>query len=216
MHFSRSLLLFLLLSCLLPAVQAADDAVTPGLYTDADPSAVAWQPAPGGRGRYRELLNAELQRHPRNVVARVHRAYLLDRAGDHERARRDYDAALAAAAPNGPQHRHVLWSRGWSRYAMGDVTGALEDWHESVRQHGGRPFWAAYTFALAYWTQNDVAKALAWYDAAVDSNAEWGTKAGMDDGISHWQPEQRERMRALFEAWAETGGRVQTDPGLPG
>ena len=214
--WSRSLLLVLMLSCLLPAAQAADDAVTPGLYTDADPAAVAWPPAPGGRGRYRELLNVELQRHPRNVVARVHRAYLLDRAGDHERARRDYDAALAAAAPNGPQHRHVLWSRGWSRYDMGDVAGALVDLRESVRQHGGRPFWAAYTFALAYWTQNDVAKALAWYDAAVDSNAEWGTKAGMEDGISHWQPEQRERMRALFEAWAGTGGRVQTDPGLPG
>jgi len=197
----RSLLLFLMLSCLLPTAQAADDQLPQGPYTDADPAAIAWHPGPGNRGKYRERLNREIQKHPRNVVARVQRAYLLDRAGDHARAQRDYDAALEVAAPGGPQHRHILWSRGWSRYDMGDIAGALGDWRESARYHGGRPGWVAYSFALAYWTQGDKPQALAWYDAAVASHAEWGTEAGMTGRTRHWRPEQRERIRALFDAW---------------
>lgn len=216
MRSSRSLHLLLLLLCLVPAVLAADHDVISGPYTDADPAAVAWRPAPGNRGRYRQLLDTELQRHPRNVAARVHRAYLLDRAGDHERARRDYAAALDAAVPNGLEHRHILWSRGWSRYDMGDVAGALDDWRESVRLHGGRPFWAPYTLALAYWTLDDRAQALAWYAAAVDSNAQWGAEAGMEDRTRQWRPEQRERMRALFEAWAGTGDDARSEPAVPG
>ncbi|MFP7721767.1 hypothetical protein [Lysobacter sp. A3-1-A15] len=58
---------------------------------------------------------------------------------------------------------------------MGDVAGALDDSRESVRQHGGRPSRAAYTFALTYWTQDDRPQPLAWYEAAVESNAQWGT-----------------------------------------
>lgn len=203
----RSLLLSLLLSCLLPTAWAGDEAATPGIHADEDPAAVAWHPPPGQQGRYRGLLNTELQRHPRNVVARVHRAYLLDRAGDHERAQRDYDAALEAATPQGTEHRHILWSRGWSRYDMGDVAGALQDWRECMRLHGGRPHWVPYTFALAYWTQGDSAQALAWYAAAVASNNKWGTEAGMTDRTRHWRPEQRERMQALFKAWNAAAAR---------
>ena len=199
--------LALLLSCLLPTAWAGDDAVMPGPHAEDDPAAVAWHPPPGGKARFRELLNSELQLRPRNVVARVHRAYLRDRAGDHEGAQRDYDAALEAATPQGLEHRHILWSRGWSRYDKGDVTGALEDWRESMRLHGGRPYWVPYTFALAYWTQGDSAQALAWYAAAVASNKAWGTEAGMTGKTSHWRPGQRERMRALFELW--NAGQLQ-------
>ena len=210
---SRPLLLFLVLSCLLPTAWAGDDAPQPGVYADRDPAAIMWRQAPGNQGKYRGLLNKVLQRHPRNVVARVERAYLLDRAGDHERARRDYDAALEAASPGGLEHRHILWSRGWSRYDMGDIGGALEDWRECVRLHGGRPSWVAYTFALAYWTAGDREQALAWYEAAVASNKDWETEAGMKDSTSHWRPEQRERIRALFEAW--NAGRQQPVAGAP-
>lgn len=205
----RSLLLSLLLCCASAAAWAGGDAVLPGLYVQEDQAAVAYQAPPGHRGKFRALLNRELQRNPRNVSARIHRAYLLERAGDLERAQRDYAAALEAAPPGGVEHRHILWSRGWSRYDMGDVAGALEDWQECARLHGGYPFWVPYTFALAYWTQGDKSQALAWYDAAAASNSEWATEAGMTDKSSHWRPEQRELMRALFEAWvAARAGRA--------
>lgn len=197
-----SLCLLLVLAFIaVPAASAGDDAVVPGLYADDDPAAKAWQPLPGHRGKFRGLLNRELQINPRNVVARVHRAYLLQHAGEHERAKRDYGAALEAASPQGLEYRHILWSRGWASYDMGDVAGALEDWRECARLHGGHPFWVAYTFALAYWTLDDRPQALAWYDAAVAANKQWGTEAGMVDRINHWRPAQRERMKALFNAW---------------
>lgn len=206
----RSLLLVLVLSCASASasatVRAGDDALAPGIYTQEDRAAVAYSPLPGHRGKFRERLNKELQRHPRNVSARIHRAYLLERAGDPARAQRDYDAALEAAPPGGVEHRHILWSRGWSRYGAGDVAGALEDWQECAQRHGGKPFWVPYTFALAYWTQGDKSRALAWYDAAVASNGEWGTEAGMAHRSRHWRPEQRELIRSLFEAWSAARG----------
>lgn len=202
MAIRRALSLFLLLSSMASPAWAAQDSLSPGIYVDKDPAAIAAHPLPGRQGRFRELLNVELQRHPNNVSARIHRAYLLDRAGDHARAQRDYEAALEAAPAGSVERRHVLWSRGWSRYDMGDVPGALEDWRECADQHGGRPYWVAYTFALAYWTRGDKPQALAWYAAAVASNGEWGSKAGMVEKTRHWRPEQRERMRALFQAWS--------------
>ena len=205
---TRPLFLSLLLCCLLPAAWAGDEALMPGRYDADDPAAKAWQAPPGRKAKFRELLDAELRRNPRNVSARVHRAYLFDRAGDHAQAQRDYDAALEAATPGGLEHRHVLWSRGWSRYDMGDVGGALQDWQECVRLHGGRPYWVPHTFALAYWTQGDSAQALAWYAAAAASYAPWRTEAGMTDKTRHWRPEQRERMQALFEAWHAGNGSL--------
>jgi tetratricopeptide (TPR) repeat protein len=199
----RSLLVLLIFPWVVAAASAGEEALVPGIYDQEDPAAVAWHPPPGQKAKFRELLNKELQRHPRNVVARVHRAYLLDRAGSHERAQRDYEAALEAAAPRGLEHRHILWSRGWSRYDSEDLAGALEDWRECVREHGGRPHWVAYTFALAYWTNDDRSQALAWYAAAVASNGEWGTEAGMAERTRHWRPKQRERMQALFRQWHE-------------
>ena len=213
----RSLLLFLMLSCMSLTAWAGDEALAPGFYIQEDRAAVAYSPRPGHRGKFRERLNKELQRHPRNVSARIHRAYLLERAGDHERAQRDYAAALEAAPPQGIEYRHILWSRGWSRYGMGDVAGALEDWRQCALLHGGRPFWVPYTFALAYWTQGDKPQALAWYDAAVASNQAWGTEAGMADKSKRWRPEQRERIKALFYAWKTPGPLTEstTVPAIP-
>lgn len=202
MAILRALSLFLLWSSMASPTWAVQDSLLPGIYADEDPAAIAAHPPPGHRGKFRELLNVELQRHPRNVSARIHRAYLLDRAGNHARAQRDYEAALEVALAGSVERRHILWSRGWSRYDMGDVPGALEDWRECAAQHGGRPYWVAYTFALAYWTQGDKPRALAWYAVAVASNEEWGSEAGMVEKTRHWRPEQRERMRALFQAWS--------------
>lgn len=172
-------------------------------YVDEDLAAVGYHARPGGKARFRAQLNAAIQRNPRDVEALVQRAYILHNAGDDKRARRDFDAALGAAAPGSDMERRVLWSRGWFAYDDGDATSALRDWQRAVQLHGGHPFWASYTYALAYWTLGQRDEALEWFDAAVIAMPEWGTEEGFARRIQHWKPEQRERMRALFEAWKQ-------------
>lgn len=170
-------------------------------YVDPDPAASYLGYPPGGRVRFRSMIQAALQKNPRNVSALVQRAHLYGEMGDRERELRDYDAALGASEPASPQRRHVHWSRGWSRYDQGDIEGALSDWAEAERLHGGRPAWVTYTRALAYWTVGDHATALHWYALAASGYPEWGTDEGMEQRIRYWSKPQQARMRALYAHW---------------
>ena len=196
--------LLLLLLCFAGAAGAFDalPAVQPvGSYVDDDPSAGYLAAPSGSRARFRRIINAAIQNNPRNVSALVHRAFLFMEGGDFARARRDYDAALAAAEPGGPHERHVLWSRGWASYEQEDYAATFSDWQRAIALHGGEPSWAAYSLALLYWTTGQADLALEWYAAAAAANPEWGTVEGVEHRIRRWSPPQQERMRALFAAW---------------
>ena len=170
-------------------------------FTDPDRAASYLQAPPGGRAKLRARVNAALVKNPRNVAALTHRAYFFLEGGDTERAVRDFTAAAAAAEPGSDTERHLLWSRGWAHYESGQHDDALRDWRRAIALHGGRPFWAAYTFALLYWTRGENDAALAWFDVAAASNPQWGTADGLEAKIRHWKPAAQARMRALHAAW---------------
>lgn len=183
-----------------------------GLYQDADNAANAIRPPPGMKGKYREYLTQVIQQNPHNVAARVARAYQLKNAGALDRAHEDLDLAAVDAVPGSPQAQHVLWSRGWVNYDLGNYAGALDDWAKEVDVHGGSPFWAAYSFALLYWTVDDHDTAMAWYDAAVASDADWGTDGGVAAHTEHWRAAQKDAMQAAFAEWKrrhEIGGAAR-------
>jgi len=174
-----------------------------GVYRDDDPAAGAMRPPSGNPFDYRRYLDAVIRQSPDNVAALVARAYLLRNAGQLERAQRDLERAAAAARPGSPQERHLLWSRGWAGYDLGDHRAAFDDWDRAIAAHGGRPFWAPYSMALLYWTTGDRDTAMAWYDAAVASNPDWGTDTGFEARTDAWRPQQRERMREAFALWKQ-------------
>ena len=192
--------LLLSFSLLLSDVVAAPDP-TASLYADADPAASYLPIPPGRRSAYRQGVNAAIQKNPRNSVALAHRAYLFADGDDPVRAKRDFDAALEAADDDMVLRRNVLWSRGWVNYDMGSVDLALQDWQKAEQLHGGHPYWASYTYALAYWTMGSRELALQWFDATVRAIPAWGTDSGFEQKIKHWRPQQQERMRAMFAEW---------------
>ena len=174
-----------------------------GLYIGGDPAASALQAPPGQRAGFRQRLEATLRQNPRNSVALSHRAYLFALAGDLERALRDYDAALQWAGDDRVYRRSVLWSRGWTRYNLGDTRLAMADWDQAAQMHGGRPYWVPYTFALGYWTLGEKALALQWFDAAVQANPAWGQDAGFAQKTGHWRPAPKAVMGELFATWKQ-------------
>jgi tetratricopeptide (TPR) repeat protein len=145
-------------------------------------------------------------------VALTHRAYLFNDMGDAQRAVRDFDAALAASEPGSVQARHVHWSRGWARYDTGDVNGALADWNESARLHGGKPYWLPYTSALGYWTLGDAESALRWFGIAAASRPEWVTDEGVREKTRYWSKQQQAGMWGLYQAWK--AGPARSSPPL--
>lgn len=174
-----------------------------GLYADPDNAANAMSPRPGNRAKFRQMVNATLMNNPRNVAALSQRAYMFMEGGDVDRAKRDYDMALIHAEPGSAYERHVLWSRGWANYDLGAYEAAYSDWERAIALHGRRPFWAAYSMALLYWTTGQHDIALQWYDTAVTSNPEWGDADDMAERTKHWTSPQQERVRALFARWSE-------------
>lgn len=172
-----------------------------GTYVDDDNAANYLAKPPGQGALFRRAINSAVQRNPKNATALVHRAHLFVNAGDLKRARRDFDAAIVISEAGSDMERHVLWSRGWAAYDLGEYEAALADWQRAVSLHGGRPKWAPYSFALVYWSAGQHDVAVTWYQAAVDSNAEWGNEAGFAVRTKHWKPQQREVMRTVFDAW---------------
>lgn len=199
-------LVLLCLSCPVGAVDALPPMQPDGHYSDQDPGARYYPHLPGGRSQLRQAVNAALRKNPRNATALAQRAYLFMEGGDLARARRDFDTALAAAEPGSAQAANVLWSRGWASYDMGDYPATFSDWQSAIALHGGRPFWAAYSLALLYWSAGQPELAIDWYSAAVDADRAWSDEEGMADKTKKWSPSQRERMTALFEAWSATQG----------
>lgn len=161
------------------------------IYADPDPAAMV---------RAAAIPGQKIDYTPANAVSIASRAYMILRAGQTERARKEINLALKLAEDR-EDYRHVLWSAGWAFYDMGQVDDALMFWQASVRRHGGHPFWAAYTYALGYWTRGDKPTALAWYGVAVRSNPQWAERTGFETRTRAWRPQQRERMHALYRAW---------------
>jgi tetratricopeptide (TPR) repeat protein len=135
-----------------------------GVYVDYDNAAKYLAKSSGRGSQFRQAINAALQKNPRNAAALTHRAYLFLDAGDLKRAKRDFDAATAAAEPGSDAERHVLWSRGWAAYDLGEYERRL-DWQRAVSLHGGRPFWlpTASRCCTGPWTAG---RRLAWYQTS--------------------------------------------------
>ena len=183
---------------------AADSQGSTAIYRDRDPAAMGYHARPGQKNKLRNAVRRTLKKDPQNVAALSQRAYWHAESGDIESAQRDYEAAMAASTDNPANRARVHWSRGWSRYGQGDVPGALADWSQAERLHGGHPFWVPYTYALAYWTLGDQDRALTWYDVAVASNPSWGDEAAMKKRSSFWKDREKEKLQALFAAWQES------------
>ena len=191
--------LFLSFSLLLSDASASDP--TAASYADPDPAASYLPIPPGRRSAFRKMVNAAIQKNPRNSVALSHRAHLFAEGDDPLRAKRDFDAALETVGDDDVYRRNVLWSRGWVNYDLGAVDVALADWGGAEELHGGHPYWVTYTYALAYWTMGSGELALQWFDATVRAIPVWGTDAGFEQKIKHWRPQQQAQMRALFAEW---------------
>lgn len=186
----------------LPAQAALPEAE---VYIDPDLSAAAYHAKPGRKGELRKTFDKRIQKNPRDVIALSHRAYLFVRSGEFDLARRDFERALEVSKYGDPKYRQVLWAYGWALYDMQDIEGALSRWQLNEKMHGGRPFWAPYTYALAYWTLRDRETALAWFSTAVRSEPTLATAEGLKERMRVWRPEQKKEMQDLFVAWSERG-----------
>ncbi len=129
----------LMLQIMLLASEPGMPGPAPDLYADPDPAASYLAVPPGRRATYRKMINAAIQKNPRNSVALSHRAHLFIEGGDPVRAKRDFDAALKFAGDDKVYQASVLWSRGWVNYDLGSTDLALDDWRRAENLHGGIP-----------------------------------------------------------------------------
>ncbi|MFN7520419.1 MAG: tetratricopeptide repeat protein [Lysobacteraceae bacterium] len=144
-----------------------------------------------------------LERSPDDPRLLVERGFQRHAMGQHDLAEVDYARALAAAGDNLLLRRRVLWSHGWALLNAGSNERALEAWAEAERLHGGRPFWAPYSRALAEWRLGRRDAAVASWQQAVEGLPVLGTEAGLLGRTAYWPGEQFETVRAVFGAWSE-------------
>lgn len=207
------LTLFLLL-LLLPLSAAADvPRPEPGaVYAGRDPAAIAMHARPGNNAHFRRKLNANIRKDPKNAFALLHRAYLLHASGDIEEGDRDFQRVLSLPETDPVNRRRALWSLGWSAYNRGLPAEAVDYWGQAADAHGGRPAWYPYTVAVGLWTLGEREAALAWYDVAARSQADWTHGDGVAGRTRHWRAPERQAIEALFAAWS---GRAQASVAEP-
>lgn len=181
-------------------------------YVERDPAAIAMHAGPGDNARFRRKLNSTIRKDPKNAFALLHRGYLLHASGDIEEGDRDFQRVLALTATDPVNHRRALWSLGWSAYNRGLAKDAVSYWEQAAAAHGGRPSWFPYTVAVGLWTQGEREAALAWYDTAARSQADWARSDGVAARTRHWRAPERQAIEALFEAWS---GSMQASAAEP-
>lgn len=173
------------------------------IYNQADPAARATHAAPGGKAKFRERLNKRLIANPKDVVALTQRAYLFHVGGDIEQGDRDYQRVFDLTEPGSELRRRALWSLGWSLFNRGLPDQALGYFQQAAKQHGGQPFWYAYTLAVVTWQLGDHEVAVRWYDAAVRGNHDWADAQGLKRNTAHWREQEKRIAGDVFQAWAK-------------
>lgn len=203
------------LLCLLLGLTAAHAQVPPPpaqRFLDPDPAAHIFFPRldePAGLNK----LNRHLQERPEDSRGWSARAYWHAVHGREAEALADLQRARGVIERSPRREREVLWSEGWIRLLLGHVPEAAAAWTAAVQQHGGRPYWAAYSFALLAELGGERHTALAWYQRAVYDNPErWGTLHGMRGYTRHWRAEERAPMQQLYLAWRDRD-QQEVEPG---
>lgn len=149
-----------------------------------------------------DALFRHLEKRPGDSRGWTARAYWHAVHGREAEALADLERARSVIDRSVRRTRETLWSEGWIRLLLGHVPEASAAWTEAIRLHGGRPYWAPYSFALLAELGGERHTALAWYQrAAWDYPERWGTRRGVLHHTRHWREPERAPMLALYEAW---------------
>lgn len=173
-------------------------------YGEDDPAAVAPRRVDPTDSRATKTLEQILQYDPENVSARIQNAELLIARGMRQRGLDEYAYALRLAGSDEAKLRQVYWNYGWALFHVGEARGAVTQWLQAERRHGGRPLWVPTTYAIGLWEAGERDLALEFYKAAVRSNPRrWGEAAGLKEATRDWSDAQRAAMDAVYGAWRE-------------
>ena len=101
----------------------------------------------------------------------------------------------------------MYWNYGWALFAGGEARGAISQWMQAERLHGGRPEWVPTTYAMGLWAAGEKDLALQFYRAAVRSfPRRWGVAAGVQEATRGWTPKQKLTIEQVYAAWRENVG----------
>lgn len=176
-------------------------------YGEDDPAAVAPKRIDPTDNRARQTFEQILQYDPNNVTARIQNAELLIGRGVRQRGLDEYAYALRLAGTDEKKLRTVYWNYGWALFAGGEARGAVTQWMQAERLHGGRPEWVPTTYAMGLWAAGEKDLALQFYRAAVRSfPRRWGVAAGVQEATRGWTPKQKLTIEQVYAAWREGVG----------
>lgn len=176
-------------------------------YGDDDPAAVAPKAIDPTDNRARQTLEQILQYDPENVNARLQNAELMIARGMKQRGLDEYAYTLRLAGSNEKLLRTVHWNYGWALYGVGEARGAISQWMQAEKLHGGHPQWAPTTYAIGLWAANEPALAISFYKSAVSSNPRrWGEAAGLKESTRDWTPAQKQAIETVYAEWRKGVG----------
>jgi Tfp pilus assembly protein PilF len=176
-------------------------------YGDEDPAAIAPKAIDPTDNRARQTLEQILQYDPENVNARIQNAELMIARGMKQRGLDEYAYALRLAGSNEKLLRTVHWNYGWALYAVGEARGAISQWMQAEKLHGGHPQWAPTTYAIGLWAAGEQALALTFYKSAVRSNPRrWGEASGLKESTRDWRADQKQAIETVYAEWRKGVG----------
>jgi tetratricopeptide (TPR) repeat protein len=127
--------------------------------------------------------------------------------GMKQRGLDEYAYTLRLAGSNEKLLRTVHWNYGWALYAVGEARGAISQWMQAEKLHGGHPQWAPTTYAIGLWAAGEQALALTFYKSAVRSNPRrWGEASGLKESTRDWRADQKQAIETVYAEWRKGVG----------
>lgn len=172
-------------------------------YPDEDAAAVRPDlPDPQDRNARRNLERV-LRLNPENVPARVLNAWsLLQERGARTRGYDAFEAAIETAPDGSLALRHAHWNYAWALFGGADTARAMEHWQAAAQLHGGHPSWVPTTYALGLWLTGHNARAVEYYQSAVNGDPDrWGEASGVAEATRTWGANEKLAIEAVHAAW---------------
>lgn len=139
----------------------------------------------------------KIEKKPNEGESYYMRGYVAAFEFDRKKAQESFEKGISLD----PKNPRLRLGYGFGLFLMKDYSGALQQWQKHAEMPNRDEYRVYYTLALGEWRTGNYAKAIHYYQNAVEKDPRFGTKKTLLERIDKWHPEEQQAIMEIFTRW---------------
>jgi len=139
----------------------------------------------------------KIEKKPNEGESYFMRGYVAAFEFDRKKAQESFEKGISLD----PKNPRLRLGYGFVLFLMKDYSGALQQWQKHAEMPNRDEYRVYYTLALGEWRTGNYAKAIHYYQNAVEKDPRFGTKKTLLERIDKWHPEEQQAIMEIFTRW---------------